>query len=93
MADIELTRSHSMGLNGGHDAVEDVAQQLEVDLGVQYEWEDDHTLHFEGQGAEGQIEVQADTIRILINLSAFLQPMKGALKDEAETYLDEHLDS
>jgi putative polyhydroxyalkanoate system protein len=93
MADIELTRSHSMGLDGGRDAVEDVAQQLELDLGVQYEWDDDQTLLFKGQGAEGQIDVHADAIRILINLSAFLQPMKGTLEKEAGNYLDQYLQS
>lgn len=93
MADIELTRSHSMGLDGGRETVEDVADQLAADLGVQYEWEDEETLRFEGQGAEGQIAVQTDTIRIHVNLSIVLQPMKGQLKNEAEQYLDEHLDA
>jgi putative polyhydroxyalkanoate system protein len=93
MADIELTRSHSMGLDGGRDAVEHVAQKLEVELGVQYEWHDEQTLHFEGQGAEGQIDVRAEAVRVLISLSAFLQPMKGTLKNEAGKYLDEYLQS
>jgi len=91
MADIELTRSHSLGLDGGRDAVDNVAQKLEVDLGVQYEWDDEQTLLFEGQGAEGQIDVRADAVRILINLSAFLQPMKGTLENEAGKYLDQYL--
>lgn len=91
MADIEITRSHSMGLDGGRNAVNNVAEKLEGDLGVQYEWDDDKTLHFEGQGAEGRIDVRADTVRILINLSAFLQPMSGQLEKEAGKYLDEHL--
>ena len=41
MADIELTRSHSLGLTDGRDAVERVAQQLENDIGVDYEWDGD----------------------------------------------------
>jgi putative polyhydroxyalkanoate system protein len=93
MADIELTRSHSMGLDEGRTVVEEVAQQLEVDLGVQYEWDDEETLLFEGQGAEGQIDVRAQDIRLLINLSAFLKPMKGTLKAEAAKYLDRHLEA
>lgn len=93
MADIELTRSHSMGLDDGRDAVEDVAQKLEGDLGIQYEWDDEQTLLFEGQGAAGQIDVRAEGVRILVNLSAFLKPMKGQLKKEAGEYLDEYLQS
>lgn len=93
MADIELTRSHSKGIDGGRDAVEEVAQELGDKLGVQYEWKDDCTLVFEGQGAEGQIDVQEDAVRFLVELSAFLRPMKDTLKREAEDYLDQHLQS
>ena len=91
MPDIELTRSHSLGLDDGREAVERVAQDLETDLGVRYEW-DNNTLLFGGQGAKGEIEVEPDTIQILINLSGFLKPMKGRLKEEAEQYLDRYLD-
>jgi putative polyhydroxyalkanoate system protein len=89
MADIDLTHSHSLGLSDGRDAVERVAQQLDEDLGVTYEWEDD-TLYFDGQGADGHIEVQSETVRIAINLSPFLQPLRGRVKTEAETYLDRY---
>lgn len=92
MPDIELTRSHSLGLDDGRNAVERVAQQLEDDIGVDYEW-DDNTLHFDGDAADGRIEVEADTVEILVNLSAFLRPMQSQLKAEAERYLDRHLQS
>ena len=92
MADIDLIRSHSTGLDGGRETVEAVAQKLENKLGVQYEWDDDNTLAFEGQGAEGQIDVQPDTIRIRIHLSAFLRPMTDQLEKKAETYLDEYIE-
>jgi len=89
MADIDLTRSHSLGLADGRNAVERVAQQLEDDLGVRYEWEDD-TLYFDGQGADGHIDVQKETVQIAINLSTFLQPLRGRVKTEAEKYLDRY---
>jgi putative polyhydroxyalkanoate system protein len=92
MADIELTRSHSLGLEGGREAVERVVDQLESDIGVDYHWDDD-TLLFDGQGADGRIEVETDTVEILINLSAFLRPMQSRLEAEAERYLDRHLQS
>lgn len=91
MPDIDITRSHSLGLNGARDAVEQVARQLETDLGVEYEW-DDETLLFSGSGANGQIEVEEDTVQLLIDLSAFLQPMQSRIESEAEQYLDRHLE-
>ncbi len=92
MADIELTRSHTLGLDGGRDAVEGVAQQLEADIGVDYEWDGD-TLRFDGQAADGRIEVADETVEIRINLSAFLRPMQSRVEAEAEEYLDRHLQS
>lgn len=91
MADIELTRSHSKGLDVGRAAVERVAQQLESDLEVDYQWDDD-TLRFDGAGADGTIEVEADAVQVAINLSAFLRPLQSRIKDEAAEYLDRYLD-
>ncbi len=92
MADINITRSHSLGLDAGRTAVGQVAQQLESELGVDAEWTG-NTLQFDGQGADGHIEVQAEAVHLAINLSAFLQPMQGRVKSEAEDYLDRHLQS
>jgi len=92
MADIELSRSHSLGVTEGREAVERVAKQLEEDIGVTYQWSED-TLHFDGQGAEGHIEVEQEMVQIAIHLSAFLRPMQSRLRKEAERYLDRHLQS
>lgn len=92
MPDIELTRSHTRGLDGGRDAVEQVAQQLKADLEVDYQWNGD-TLFFEGAGADGQILVEEDAVEILINLSAFLKPVQARLEKEAGAYLDRYLHS
>lgn len=90
MADIDFERSHSLDTEEARQAVEQVAQQLEDDLGGDYHWTDDR-LHFEGQGATGHIDVEAEAIHVAINLSAFLRPMKDRVQTEAEEYLDQHL--
>ena len=90
MPDIELSRSHSLGVDDGRAAVERVADDLASSLSVDYQWTDD-TLHFEGQGAEGRIRVAADTVHVRIELPFFLRPMRGRIQSEAARYLDEHL--
>lgn len=92
MADINITHSHSLGLAEGRTAVGRVAQKLEDKLGVDAQWNDD-TLQFDGQGADGHIEVEANAVHVAINLSAFLQPMQGRVKSEAEDYLDRYFQS
>lgn len=90
MADINITRSHSLGLDEARAAVERVAQKLEDDLGADYHWAG-NTLHFDGQGADGNIEVGEEVVRVSIDLSLFLTPMRSRVRAEAETYLDRHL--
>jgi len=90
MADIDITHSHSLGLEDGRAAVGRVAQKLEQELGVDAQWTG-NTLQFDGQGADGHIKVEAEAVHVAINLSAFLQPMRGRVKTEAEAYLDRHL--
>ena len=92
MADINIIRSHSLGLDEGRAAIERVAQNLEDELGVDYQWAE-NTLQFDGQGADGHIEVESDAVHVAINLSAFLQPMRSRVKSEAEDHLDRHLES
>lgn len=91
MADIELTRSHSLGIDGGRDAVKRVARKLEENLSVDSHWEG-HTLQFEGHGAEGTIDVHPGRVDVAIELGLMLRAMKGWIRSEAESYLDEYLD-
>ncbi|MFB6271796.1 MAG: polyhydroxyalkanoic acid system family protein [Salinibacter sp.] len=90
MADINITRSHSLGLDDGRAAVGQVAQKLKTELGVNAQWTGD-TLQFDGQGSDGHIEVESDAVHVAINLSMFLQPMRDRVEEEAEAYLDRHL--
>jgi putative polyhydroxyalkanoate system protein len=59
---------------------------------VDYHW-DDNILRFDGSGADGHIEVEPDAVHVAINLSMFLSPMQGRVKEEAEDYLDRYLAS
>lgn len=90
MADVDVVRSHSLGLDGARSAVEQVAQKLEDDLGVDYRWAG-NTLEFDGEGAEGNIEVEEGVVRVSIDLPMFLQPMRSRVEAEAEKYLDRYL--
>lgn len=90
MADIELSRSHSLGVEDGRAAVNRVARDLGENLSIDTQWRDD-TLHFEGSGAEGRIVVAEDAVHVRIDLSFFLRPMRSSIRSEATRYLDKHL--
>lgn len=90
MADIDITHSHTLGQSNGRTAVEQVAQELQSDLGIDYQWNGD-TLEFDGSGADGHIEVEEEVVQVAINLSMFLRPMSEQVRSEAEEYLERHL--
>jgi putative polyhydroxyalkanoate system protein len=90
MADIELQRDHSLGINDGRAAVQHVADDLQEVLNASYNW-DGNTLHFKGSGASGNIEVAESQIRVNIDLNFLLRPMRSQVEAEAERYLDRHL--
>jgi putative polyhydroxyalkanoate system protein len=90
MADIEITRSHALGASGARTAVEKVAEKLHQKMNVETSWKDD-VLHFEGNGADGRIEVQDEQVHLALNLGFVLKSMKGWIQTEAEKYLDTYL--
>lgn len=90
MADIEIMRSHTLGLDEGRAAVDRVARELKEELGIDYRWLG-YTLQFDGQGTDGHIEVEEGVVRVSIDLPLFLQPMRSRIRAEAEKYLNRHL--
>lgn len=90
MADIDLSRSHALGLDGAREAVEHVAEDLEDDLDLTHRWEGD-TLHFKGSGADGRIHVTSDRVTVAIDLNFFLRTLRSRIRSAAERYLDQHL--
>jgi len=90
MADIEITRSHALGTSGARTAVEKVAEKLHQKLNVETSWQND-VLHFEGNGADGRIEVRESDVHLALNLGFVLKSMKGWIRTEAEKYLEKYL--
>jgi hypothetical protein len=50
-------------------------------------------LEHEFRVVDTHIEVEPDAVHVAINLSMFLSPIQGRVKDEAEDYLDRYLAS
>ena len=90
MSRIHVERSHALS----HDAVrakaEKLAERLAREYDVRYQWRGD-TLEFKRSGADGQIEVGADTVRVEVRLGLLLSAMGGMIKREIEKALDEYL--
>lgn len=90
MATIEMSRNHTLGIAGAHQAIENIAQQLHTRLGVDYRW-DGETMTFDGSGVDGHAVVGETNVQIEIHLGLFVSPMQGMIRDQLEKYLDTNL--
>jgi putative polyhydroxyalkanoate system protein len=90
VATIEVMRQHDMGLQGARQAVQAVALRLQDDLSAHHAWSGD-TLKFQCPGAEGRIDVTGSSIRVTVDLSWLLKPVRGRIERSINDTLDEYL--
>ncbi len=90
MATIDIQRTHSLGKDKARAAAELVAERLKEKIDATYRWDGDD-LRFERSGAKGRIHVTDSTVRLEIDLSLVLRPLKGKIEEKAHKYLDEYL--
>ena len=90
MARINVERSHHLGHEAVREKAEKLAERLAREYDVRYQWRGD-TLEFRRSGADGQIEVSSDKVRVEVKLGLLLSAMSGSIKREIEKALDDYL--
>ena len=90
MARINVERPHSLGREAAREKAEQLAERLAREYDVRYRWNGD-CLEFKRSGADGRIDVSADTVRVQLNLGLLLSAMSGSIKREIEEVLDKNL--
>lgn len=90
MASIDISRVHTLGKEAARQCAERIAAKLGQELRASYHWQGD-TLVFECPGASGRIRVGEDTVRVEIDLSFLLRPLRGHVEQEVRRHLEEAL--
>lgn len=90
MSRIHVERSHSLGREAAREKAERLAERLASEYDVRYRWNGD-TLEFKRSGADGQIEVGDDHVRVEVKLGLLLSAMSGMIQREIEQALDKSL--
>lgn len=92
MATIEITHSHAMGTRQLRDVVEEVAQKLQENLDMEYQWsESGEEVTFARRGADGRVLLGDEEVRIELNLGTMLRSLKGPIEKRIRAHLDEAL--
>ena len=92
MADIELHRTHHLGLKGARAAADKMAGRLADKFDLAGEWKG-NTLHFSRSGANGQLVVTDHDMNLAITLGFMLKMMKGPIEKAVHEQLDSVLDA
>jgi len=87
MADIEIHRSHHLGMKGARAAADQMAEQLGRKFGLKGEWWGD-VLRFERPGVTGSLTVDEKEIGLSVTLGFLLKAMKGSIEAAIREELD-----
>ena len=88
MADIELTRTHGLGIKAARAAAEKMSDHLSKKFGLQGRWTGD-TLHFERPGVSGMLAITDKDLDLSVTLVGF---MMKAMRGSIERAVNEELD-
>jgi putative polyhydroxyalkanoate system protein len=96
MADIEIQRTHTLGLKEARAAAERMQGELARKFGLAASWHGD-TLHFERPGVSGSLAITERRLHLSIALGFMLKAMKGqvekAVTHELDTLFGDHHDA
>ena len=92
MADIELHRTHHLGLRGARAAADKMAERLDEKFDLSSEWKGD-TLQFSRAGVNGRLVVTDHDMTLDITLGFMLKMMKGPIEKAVHEQLDRVLDA
>jgi len=92
MAHIVVERQHCLEREVVRSLAEDLAESLSRQYDIRYRWHDD-VIVFKRTGAQGRVIVDADRVRVELDLGFLLMAFERTIKDEIENTLDEKLNA
>jgi putative polyhydroxyalkanoate system protein len=95
MATIDTRRAHSLGLETAKERAEELAKDMQGQLGIEWSWQGDK-IQFKAasgkaKGTKGQVTVTASEVRVEVDLPLLLRAMKGVIASKVDEKLDKVL--
>ncbi|MFN0160038.1 MAG: polyhydroxyalkanoic acid system family protein [Burkholderiales bacterium] len=87
MADLNITRAHSMPVKKAREAAEGFARQLDEKFDLESEWQGD-TLHFRRAGVAGTLALSKNSVAINVKLGLLLSAFRGKFEEHINANLD-----
>ncbi len=92
MATIDISKSHSLGKDGAKKKAEELAKDMEGQLGIKWNWEGDkikfNAPSGSAKGTSGQVSVDDKNVRVEIDLPFLLKAIKGTIEGKVNEKLN-----
>ena len=89
MSDIQIRRRHNLSAKAAKLAAEKIADQLDDEFDLAYEW-DDNVLIFKRSGVSGELVVEKKEVHIRVRLGFLLLAIRPRVEAEIHRYFDEN---
>ena len=87
MADIDIKRTHNLGLKAARAAADKMAEHLGKKFGLEGDWSG-NTLNFARPGVTGSLAIDDKDLRLIVNLGLLLKMMKPSIEGAVNQQLD-----
>jgi putative polyhydroxyalkanoate system protein len=88
MADIEIRRTHNLGMKAARVAADKMIEHLGQKFGLRGDWDGD-VLRFERPGVSGSLVISDKDLNLSVTLGFLLKAMKGPIDAAVHRELDE----
>ena len=87
MADIDIRRTHDLGMTGARKAADQMAEKLGRKFDLRGDWDGD-VLRFERPGVTGTLTVSPKDLHLSVALGFLLKAMKSSIEAAVRQELD-----
>lgn len=91
MAEINITRPHSLGSEDAHKVVAALVDKLILKFGGQARWQGDSLHYTHAGGVDGRIQCATDEIAVNVNLGFMMSALRKLIETEINQSLDKNL--
>mgnify|MGYP001811758060 CR=1 FL=1 len=87
---MRIRRSHKLGVEEARRRADHIAGHLEKQFSLTSQWHGDYLI-VKGNGVDGHLAVEEESIEIVIKLGFALKLMEGPIRSVIERDIDDHL--
>ena len=87
---MRIRRSHELTVEEAKVRADEIADDLCRRFALRSEWQGD-SLFLRGNGVNGELHLEPDSLEIVINLGFALKLMEGPIRAAIEDSIDDHL--